>query len=297
MPKAFARSIAAPQIDLHYLEYGNPEGAPVFLLHGFPDSPATWAKVVDRLDTKRLRLIVPYLRGTGKTLVRLTEHISGQGTALASDVLTLADALGLERFHLVGQDWGSTAAFATAALAPQRVAGILALASPYIQYGGKTEPPMQAHAFWYQWYFNTAHGAKVFAETTTNFCEALWKAWSPNWNFSKQDFAEAATAFNNPQFVAIVLHYYQHRYKTAPSLPPYAMGEAVLGVRPAITAPTIFAYGTADACNLPQSSEAQAAWFRGPYERIALKGVGHFPQREDPKAVARLIERLLQKSA
>lgn len=296
MPKASTRSIIASQIEIQYLEYGNPEGTPVFLLHGFPDSPATWARVIDRLDTRRLRLIVPYLRGTGKTKVRLTDHISGQGAALASDLLTLADVLGIERFHLVGQDWGSTAVFGTAVLAPDRVRGVLALASPYIQYGGKTEPPVQAHAYWYQWYFNTDHGGKIFAETTNSFCEALWKAWSPKWDFSTKAFAEAATAFRNPQFVPIVLHYYRQRYQTAPGLPPYDSAQAVLEAKPKIEVPTIYAFGTADACNLPQSSEAQAAWFTGPYERIALKDIGHFPQREAPKAVARLIERLLQKT-
>ena len=297
MAKVSNRTVTAGHIQIQYLEAGAGDGVPVFLLHGFPDSPATWARVVERLSDKKLRLILPYVRGTGESKVLAKDHMSGQLAALASDVLTLADLLGIRRFHLVGQDWGARTAYAVAALAPERVVGMVAMASPYVSFGGETEPPEQAHAYWYQWYFNTEHGAKAFAEDVDGFSAALWKAWSPTWRFNAKEFAEAALAFRNPQFVGTVLHSYRQRWKGAPGAESYAVDEVVLEARPKIAVPTVYAFGTEDACVLPASSKAQAPWFTGLYRRLAVKGAGHFIQREEPGIVARLIEQMLKDTA
>ena len=296
MPRPRHRSILAPQIEIHYLELGNPDGLPVFLLHGFPDSPAAWRDVAAHLDLKRLRLILPFVRGVGHTRVLLPDHLSGQAAALASDLLTLADALNLEHFHLVGHDWGARTAFATAVLAPHRVRGVVGLASPYFAWHGHTEPPIQAQAYWYQWYFNTAHGAKAFSVDPAAFAEALWHAWSPRWRFSQEDFAETARCFTNPEFVPIVIDYYRQRWHNAPIAEPYRLAQEILEPGPPIRVPTLFAFGTADACALPEGTIGQAAAFNGPFEQLPLKGLGHFPHREDPKATARLITRLLRQT-
>jgi pimeloyl-ACP methyl ester carboxylesterase len=44
--------------------------------------------------------------------------------------------------------------------------------------------------------------------------------------------------------------------------------------------------GGDDRCDAPSTSEGQARWFTGPYHRLVLEGVGHFPAREAPDAVA-----------
>ncbi len=294
MPTASSRSLVAPQIEIQYLEFGPPDGIPVFLLHGFPDSPAAWFDIVRRFKSRRLRLLVPYLRGTGKTNIRLPDHMSGQPAALASDVLTMADLLGIDAFYIAGQDWGARTGYAVSVLAPHRVRGLLALATPYVAYGGKIEPVVQAQAYWYQWYFNTEHGTEAFTADPVAFCRSLWQLWSPRWRFAQRQFEEAAISFSNPQFVSTVLHSYRQRWKGAPSASPYELTESILTMKPKIEVPTVFAYGTTDACSLPESSEGQEPWFSASYKRVALKSVGHFPQREDPKAVTNLIEYLLR---
>ena len=52
-------------------------------------------------------------------------------TRLVADVLDLADALGAERFHLVGHDWGGQVAWLTAAHHPDRVASLTVLSRPH----------------------------------------------------------------------------------------------------------------------------------------------------------------------
>ena len=102
----------------------------------------------------RVRTIRPYLRGFGPTRFQSADAPrTGHGPALAQDIVDLADALGLDRFAIVGHDWGARAAYTVAALFPQRVTAIAALALAY-QPGGVFAVPgfSQARAFWYQWF-------------------------------------------------------------------------------------------------------------------------------------------------
>jgi pimeloyl-ACP methyl ester carboxylesterase len=93
--------------------FAGPEDAPaVILLHGFPESHRTWREVAPRLDD-RFRLIMPDQRGFAGSDRPLdadeykTETWSGHFRALA-------DTLGLERFALVGHDWGGAIAWPAA---------------------------------------------------------------------------------------------------------------------------------------------------------------------------------------
>jgi len=289
-------SVDTLQAKIHYFELGNLAGTPVILLHGFPDSPIAWAPVIDRLDTRKLRLIVPYLRGYGPTTVLSDDLIGGQEAALGHDLLLFANALGLERFHLAGHDWGARASYAACVFAPNRILSLLALATPYVMYGGKDYPPEQINANWYQWYFQLQLGQKALTENAQAFCRQLWRSWSPRWNFANRDFIAAAEAWKNPQFVPTVLHYYRTRWGGALSLRAYAELQAVLNAKPKakIAVPSIYVQGAEDACDLPPCSEHQASFFTAPYKRILLKGSGHFPHREDPKTIASHLSHLIR---
>ena len=48
-------------------------------------------------------------------------------------------------------------------------------------------------------------------------------------------------------------------------------------------------HGEADSCNAPETSAGREGMFSGPYHRQLLPGIGHFPQREAPEAVAEAI--------
>ena len=282
-----------PNVRIQYTEHGNPSGQPVILLHGFPDAPVAWDGVLAHLDTRALRILVPALRGFGETQVKQPELIAGQEAALGLDLLAFADALGLARFNLAGHDWGARTSYAAAILAPERVASLLTLATPYLMYGGKDYPPAQVRGNWYQWYFQLAPGKKAMEEDAEAFCHELWTSWSPDWSFSKSDFAEAAKAWKNPQFAATVLHYYRTRWGGALGMRAYEDAQAKLNAKPKpkLTVPTVYVHGTADACDLPDCADGQESYFTGGYEIVKVKGAGHFPHREEPKLVARLLEK------
>ena len=287
--------VKTAEASIEYLEYGNAAGVPLLLLHGFPDAPIAWEGVIRELDLLKLRVLVPYLRGFGGTTVLQANLVSGQTAALGADVLRFADALGLQRFDLVGHDWGATATYAACLLAPERVKTMTTLASPYVMYGGKPYPPAQARAHWYQWYFQLEQGRTVMEQNAEAFCEELWRAWSPEWKFGAREFATAAKAWKNEQFAEIVLHYYRMRWGNAISVRGYAELQAPLSVepKPKITVQATYVQGDADGCNLPDCADEQTGFFTGGYERVMLKGVGHFPHREDSKTVGKVLRRVI----
>ena len=157
------RTARTPALDVAYEQTGPDDGTPVVLLHGFPYDARQYDAVRDQLARPDRRLVVPYLRGFGPTRYRSPGvPRSGQQAALGKDVVDLLDALGVRQAVLVGYDWGGRAACVAAALWPERVAGLLSASGYAVQDIAKAAsapaPPEQAHAEWYQYYFNTTQG-------------------------------------------------------------------------------------------------------------------------------------------
>jgi pimeloyl-ACP methyl ester carboxylesterase len=121
MKKPPSKYCITPTLRIEYSEYGDPHGQPLILLHGFPDAPIAWNGVIAGLHKRGLRILVPCLRGYGKTEVLLEALVGGQEAALGMDLLEFADALGLETFHLAGHDRGARTSYAACVFAPDRI--------------------------------------------------------------------------------------------------------------------------------------------------------------------------------
>ena len=283
------RQARTSALDLAYEESGPVDGVPVFLMHGFPDDVRTWDDVAAPLAAKGYRVIVPYLRGYGPTRFLPPNTMrSGQQAAIGSDLKELMDALGIERAFLGGYDWGGRAACIVAALWPERVRGLVSIGGYNIQNIAKNVKPEAADTewrYWYQWYFNTARGVAGLAANRHDICRLLWKMWSPNWAFDDATYDATGAAFDNPDFVDIVIHSYRHRYQAAPSDPVYEAIERRLALRPKITVPTVVLHGGADGVDLPEMSAQDAPQFTASYRREVVPLAGHFFSREAPQKV------------
>jgi pimeloyl-ACP methyl ester carboxylesterase len=292
------KRIRTPTLEIAYEESGAADGLPVFLMHGWPYDPRCYDAVIAPLSSAGARVIVPYLRGFGPTrFLSATTPRSGQQAALGNDLRELMDALGVERALLAGYDWGGRAACIVAALWPERVRGLVTVNSYNIQnIPGSATPqsPQQELRLWYQWYFQTARGRAGLEANRRQFCRLLWTLWSPHWSFDDATFERSAASFDNPDFVAVTIQSYRHRYRNAPGDPALDGIEQWLAEQPKISVPTIALQGEADGIMSPEVSERHAGFFTGRYQRRVLPRIGHNPPQEDPHVFAAAVIELLQ---
>ena len=295
------KRIRSGTLEIAYEESGPPNGAPVVLLHGFPYDPRAYDEVVPPLVAAGCRTIVPYLRGYGPTRFLSAETPrSGQQAALAKDLLDLLDALALPDAVLAGYDWGGRAACIVAALWPQRVRGLISGCGYNLQdIPGSVAPadPEQEHRYWYQYYFHTERGRAGLTADRRAVCRLLWRLWSPNWRFDDMTFEPSAASFDNPDFVAVVIQSYRHRFGYAAGDPALEAIEQRLVAQPAIAVPTIVLHGAGDGVHPPEGSAAHGRHFTGPYRRIVIPVIGHNIPQEAPTAVVEAVRELVAGNA
>jgi pimeloyl-ACP methyl ester carboxylesterase len=294
---AAVKHVLTSTLDIAYKESGSAGGAPVLLMHGWPYDPRGYDDVVPPLVAAGCRVIVPYLRGFGATRFLSAETLrSGQQAALGNDLRELMDALAVERALLAGYDWGGRAACIVAALWPERARGLVTVNAYNIQdIAGAVQPvaPAQEHRFWYQYYFHTERGRAGLQQNRRALARYIWQIWSPNWVFDDVTFERSAVSFDNPDFVAVTIQSYRHRFGYAAGDPALEPIEQKLAARPKIIVPTIALQGEADGIMPPQGSEMHAAFFSGPYQRRVLPRVGHNPPQESPQWFADAVLELL----
>ncbi len=261
------KRIQTSQLDLAYLEVGDPKGKPVVLLHGWPDDPTTWNEVSAELTNRGCHAFIPYLRGFGPTrFLPSASSKSGQLVALGEDMIELTERLGLERFVLS------------------------------VGYGTNDPRQKMAYAqvrnYWYHWFFATPRGKAALESDRRELCRFLWRTWSPNWHFAAKEFEETATSWENPDWTEVTLHSYRHRWGHVEGDPKYRELEEKMAQFPQIRVPTILIQGTEDNCNLPETSAGKDHFFTAGYRYVLVKA-GHFVQREDPQSVIGAVLELL----
>jgi epoxide hydrolase 4 len=122
----------AVDVELHVVEAGL--GAPLLLLHGFPDNGDLWQPLAMALQATH-RLWMPDLRG-----YRHSDKPAGVASygidALLEDVRALCDAMAGRspgRVALAGHDWGGLLAWVFAARHPERVERLIVCNVPHPQ--------------------------------------------------------------------------------------------------------------------------------------------------------------------
>lgn len=206
------------------------------------------------------------------------------------------DALHIERAVLAGYDWGARAACVAAALWPQRVVGLVSVNSYLIQdiaRAGKPIPPKVESALWFQYYFQTERGRAGLQANRRDIARLLWERNSPTWHFDDATFARSAAAFDNPDYVDVVIHSFRHRLGLAAGDPQYAQQEQKLAALPVIGVPAVTLDGEADGVVSATGGKSSAARFSGTRRHRTVPNAGHNLPQEAPKAFADAILELV----
>lgn len=274
------KTVRANGIEFACFERG--AGPLVLLLHGFPDTPHTFAGQMTALAEAGYRAVAPFMRGYPPSSA--PEDRDYRVFRLGEDALALIEALGEARAAVVGHDWGAVAGYAAANMGPERVAKLVTAAVPHV----RTLAPSlgQLRRSWYMFFFQLRGIAdRAVARHDFAFIDRLWRDWSPGWSFRPEDTAPVKAALAAPGGLEAALGYYRALLTSARDP---RQRRAVFGK---ICVPTLTFAGVDDGCMGVDGFAGTPAGFTGPYELVRLSGAGHFMHRERPEAFnAKLLE-------
>ena len=278
--------VRLPELSLHVAEAGPADGAATILLHGFPEFWYGWRRQIGPLAQAGLRLIVPDQRG-----YNLSDKPEGLAAyhldRLAGDVVALADACGIDRFRLVGHDWGGLVAWWTASRHGCRVERLAILNAYHPAVFG---PYLRRHPG--QWLRSAYAGffqvpklpeARLTADGGRVLRAALVRTSRPN-AFPDADLDRYAEAWLRPGAMTAMLHWYR------------AVARLEQGPSQRVTPPTLILWGRRDHALQPGLAEASLALCD--QGRIAwLPEATHWIQHDAPDAVNAALAAFLRPDA
>ena len=150
-------------------------------------------------------------------------------------------------------------------------------------------PPLLELGLWYQYYFQTERGRAGLVANRREIARTLWLRNSPNWRFDEATLDQHASAFDNPDYVDVVIHSYRHRLGLAEGFPLYEDVERRLAALPVITVPTITLDGKADGVVPATDGTSSAPRFSGQRQHRVIEGAGHNLPEEAPREFAEAV--------
>jgi pimeloyl-ACP methyl ester carboxylesterase len=247
-------------------------GPDVVLLHGFPDTPHSYSELEAALASSGWRVTVPWLRGYHpETIVPDRPY---DAVTLGRDVLALLDAIEAPTAVLIGHDWGALESYVAAALEPQRVRALVALAIPHPSLLERTPGSLWAARHFFA--LKLPWAARSARRNDFAYFDRLYSRWAPNWSGStrEESLDHAKAALSSPETLDGAIDYYR-----ALSLGPRP---AALD-RPA-PVPGLIVGGTADLV-AAELFTATAALLPAPSRALIVERAGHWPHLEDPGTV------------
>ncbi|HET6941692.1 MAG TPA: alpha/beta hydrolase [Sphingomicrobium sp.] len=231
-----------------------PDDAPaVVLLHGFPESHRTWREVAPRLEDK-FRLIMPDQRGFAGS--DRPEDVADYATdKLIDDIFALAEALGVERFALVGHDWGGAISWPAAMRRDSRLTRLAIVNAPHplIFQRSLIENADQRAASQYINWFRTPGAEKAIE--AMGFDAFFQKTFSGHADLSKIPDAEKRqylADWSQPGGMLPMLNWYRATKLMVP--PPgvtVPVPDLLVRAFPKIQVPTLVVWGMRDPALLP----------------------------------------------
>ncbi|HSR41717.1 MAG TPA: alpha/beta hydrolase [Longimicrobiales bacterium] len=235
-------------VRLHWVEEG--EGAPVVLLHGFPDFWYGWRYQIPALAAAGYRAVAPDLRGYAAS--DKPEGIeSYRLDLLGGDVVGLLDTLGAERAHLVGHDWGGALAWWVAAHHPDRVSRLTVVNAPHpLAMRRALRGPAQLLRSWYVLLFQVPGlPERLFRAFDYELVERIMRRDIRRRDvLHETDFLRYADALSRPDALRSMLHWYRAAFREGlRGLMPWARRR--IPVRAGawrVEAPTLVVWGERD---------------------------------------------------
>ena len=246
----------------------------VLLLHGFPQTRYTWRHQLPALAAAGFHAVAPDQRGYSPG-ARPSGAVHYGTDALVGDALAIADALGAQRFHLVGHDWGGQLAWLLAARHPERLRSLTVLSRPHPAAFARAlaSDAQQSERSKHHRAFQDPNTASLLIEDGARRLRRMLR---------EQGVPEAdADAYIVPlaslEAIEAALNWYRAAFSGGSAL-------AAADV-PAVRVPTLFVWGDADATVGRFAADATRELVAAPYRFVVVPGAGHFLTDQAPEAI------------
>jgi pimeloyl-ACP methyl ester carboxylesterase len=274
---------------LHVATAGPADGPPVVLLHGFPELGYSWRHQIPALAHAGYRLLVPDLRGFGRSDVpEATEAYAMD--VLARDVLAILDAQGTPTATLIGHDWGADVAWKTAWMHPDRVSAVAGISVPFIPRA--PAPPLEILRAnlgedFYIVFFQEEAAERALARDVRRTLTTT-RQWSRGWaaetdedprlprHLSQDDLDVYVEAFERTGFRG-GLSYYRNIDRNWTLTEPFADRR--------IEQPALFITGERDSVVKFMPAAAMDGWVTDLRDVVVVPGAGHWVNQERPAEV------------
>jgi len=276
--------ISTERLDFPALAAGT--GPVVVCWHGFPDHPATFGPLAERLVAAGRRVVAPFLRGHHPATAG--EMTYAGGLTLAADAAAVAAAIDRDGVDMIGHDIGAGMVHRVAAAWPQRLRrGVAMAVPPPATLPAMLADPAQLQRFFYVWLFQVPGVAEAALGANRDLVDHLWATWSPGLTDLGAHRDRVHALYGDPALAANALRVYRGNVDTSlhdPELAPLAATtEAPASI------PLLQLAGGDDGC-IPPDKFADARAGLAPGSQVAvLAGAGHFLHLERPDEVARLV--------
>lgn len=245
-------------------------GRGVVLLHGFPESSAMWIPLIEAAAARGHRVVAFDQRGysPGARPEGVESYVVPE---LVEDVRAVADAVGFERFHLVGHDWGCVVGWSFVLEHPERVLSWSALSIPHpgaLSLTAGDDPPAYIRFFQSPWLPELLFSWNGQATLHTTY-EVMPEA--------QRD--EYLALFAEPGALTAALNWYR------------AIGasvEAAADDPPPIQRSVQFIWGSGEFWVTPEAREKQRTLVTGPYAELELD-TSHWLMEEAPDRVVETV--------
>lgn len=259
---------------------GPPDGRPVLLLHGFPQTRTAWRHQMTTLAAHGYRVVAPDQRGYSPG-VRPERPEDYRVDLLVDDVVAITERLGWTTFDLVGHDWGGAVAWWTADAHPARVRTLTVVSTPHpraLADALRTDEDQRTRSrYMLDWRETPATENEMLAHGAEKL-RAFYAGKVPRAS------AEAYVRhLSRPGALTAALNWYRS------GRPEHAIG--------VIDVPTLYVWSTADTAFGPAAARATAQWVKGPYRFETLVGVSHWIPEEASEPLDRLLLEHLRTAA
>ncbi|WP_046468232.1 alpha/beta fold hydrolase [Allosalinactinospora lopnorensis] len=269
VPGTVALTLRRGPLVFDALATGPETGPLVLFLHGFPEFATCWREQIAAVARAGYRAVAVNQRGYSPE-ARPEDPADYAGPKLADDALGFADALGAERFHLVGHDWGGAIGWSVAATAPDRIITLTALATPHpgaLSAVLAESAEQREHLAYVQLLRAESKAEQVLLDDDAAALRAIYQDRVP------ADLVEDnIRRLREPGALTAALNWYR------------AMDDRDFDVPP-VTVPTLYLWGEYDLAFTAAAAERTASWAAGPYDFIALDNATHWLPEEDPERI------------